>query len=350
MWLVPSPAFVPHRWLRGPHGQTIAGAYLWRRRAYRAKQRGTIRHLVSLVDGDQVVLHDDRPADENVRRTVLLLHGLAGCHGSGYMIRVASKLCGAGYRVFRLDLRGCGAGTRLARASLHAGRIDDIAVAARFVSQLCPGLPLSLVGFSFGASMVLKLLGDEGASPDNIDSAIAVAPPLDLHACSQNLNRGSNRIYDRSFVRTLRRDVAERRRHVPDFQHRPWSRPPATLYEFDEMFTAPLGGFRDVADYYRCCSSLPDLPQIRVQTHILFSQDDPLVPVDVFRQADFSSSTRVYATEAGGHLGFLSDVDRVSPDADWHWMDWRIVDWIRRFDDPIAALPISLDRVPASPS
>jgi predicted alpha/beta-fold hydrolase len=233
--------------------------------------------------------------------------------------------------VFRLDLRGCGAGSRLARRSLHAGRVDDLLAAARFIRQLSPRTPLTLVGFSLGASLVLKLLGGCDDPPVGIDSAIAVAPPLDLQACSRNLNSGWNRIYDRSFVRLLRRYVEYRRRCVPDLADSPWQRPPASLYEFDAAFTAPLGGFADVEDYYRSCSSLPDLPNIRVPTRILFAQDDPLVPSDVFGRAEFSSTTRVYATPGGGHLGFLARTGPHSPDADWHWMDWRIVDWVREF-------------------
>jgi predicted alpha/beta-fold hydrolase len=283
-----------------------------------------------LGDGDRLVLHDDQPSNSSqVRRAVMLIHGLAGCHGSGYMMRIADKLCRAGFRVFRLDLRGCGAGAELARQSLHAGRVDDVLAGAQFIQQLCPGTPLTLVGFSLGASMLLKLLGSHRPLPASIDSSIAVAPPLDLAACSRNLSRGWNRMYDRSFVRMLSRCVDLRRRRVPDFVDRDGTRRPTSLYEFDASFTAPLGGFDDVEDYYHRCSSLHDLPRIRVATRILFAKDDPLVPADVFSQAVFSPTTRVYATDNGGHLGFLALWGGRSLDADWHWMDWRIVDWVR---------------------
>jgi predicted alpha/beta-fold hydrolase len=168
--------------------------------------------------------------------------------------------------------------------------------------------------------------------PAMVDSAIAVGPPLDLQACSRNLNRGWNRVYDRNFTRTLCRMLSRRRRLVPDMATVGWSRRPQSLYEFDQWFTAPLGGFRDVDHYYQSCSCLADLPRIRVPTRILFAEDDPLIPGDIFRQAHFSDTTRVYASPAGGHLGFLAHRLPDSPDADWHWMDWRIVDWIRDFD------------------
>ena len=39
-----------------------------------------------------------------------MIHGLAGCHTSPYMQRIARKLNHRGVRTFRMDLRGCGAG------------------------------------------------------------------------------------------------------------------------------------------------------------------------------------------------------------------------------------------------
>jgi predicted alpha/beta-fold hydrolase len=328
MWWEPTPAFVPHPWFHGPHRQTIAGAYLWRRARDRA-----IPHTLTLPDGDQLILHEDaadpwRPTG----RAVLLIHGLAGCHASGYMRRVAGKLVRAGHRVFRLDQRGCGAGMTLARRSLHAGRTHDVAAVVRHLERISPGSRVTVVGFSLGASIVLKWLGSRTLLPDSLDSAIAIAPPLDLQASSRNLANGWNRVYDRNFVHALRRAVERRQRLVPEFATAPWSRPPRSLYEFDQMFTAPLGGFRDVEHYYQSCSSMGDLPHIRVPTRILFAQDDPLVPTDAYRHAIFSHATRVYATPAGGHLGFLAQRLPNSPDADWHWMDWRIVDWVREFD------------------
>ena len=87
--------------------QTLAGVYLpWPAVSYRAQ-----KHYVTLSDGDQVVLHDDCPAEwQPGDRSALLIHGLAGCHTSGYMQRIAHKLSSRGVRAFRMDLRGCGAG------------------------------------------------------------------------------------------------------------------------------------------------------------------------------------------------------------------------------------------------
>lgn len=71
----PLPPFRPHLLLRGGHAQTLAGVYLPSPKyPYRASQ-----HRVPLTDGDQLVLHDDCPANwQSGDRAALLIHGLSG--------------------------------------------------------------------------------------------------------------------------------------------------------------------------------------------------------------------------------------------------------------------------------
>ena len=167
-----STAFRPHPLLRGGHFQTLAGFYLTGRPlAYKAQQ-----HRVALADGDQLVLHDDQPADwQPGDRAALLIHGLAGCHQSSYMPRVAAALEERGIRVFRLDLRGCGAGVGLARMPYHGGRSEDAAAALETLTRLCPDSPVALVGFSMGGNIALKLLGELGDGRcGHLDCAVAV--------------------------------------------------------------------------------------------------------------------------------------------------------------------------------
>ncbi len=318
--------FTPHPWLRGPHRQTIAGAYIWRRPTYSA-----VKHEVLLPDGDRLVLHDDRPASWSANGPVAtLVHGLAGCHQSGYMSRAAAKLSSFGCRVFRLDMRGCGAGMALARHSLHAGRSDDIAAALRFVAEICPEARRHVVGYSLGASMVLRMLGERDDSALLwVDQAVAVAAPLDLSKCSRLIRAGANRLYDQNFVRTLWSYWCSRRSLRPDLHDRPEQRQrPKSLYEFDAALTAPLGGFADVEDYYTKSSCLSVVSRIRVPTSLLVAWDDPLIGTDVYRTASFSNAVQIHATSGGGHLGFLAARQDRQTDPDWHWMDWRVCEWI----------------------
>ncbi len=255
----------------------------------------------------------------------LLVHGLGGCHQSAYMQRIAARLTARGVRTFRLDLRGCGAGFSLARWPYHAGRSEDLAAAVRHIADLYPEAPLSVVGFSLGGGMVLKMAGEFGPRvPSNLASVMAVNPPVSLAASSEHIARPAARYYDRYFARLLWRQV-QQRRHVVDRQDVALPQPPRTLREFDDLFTAPLGGFGSASEYYQAASADALLPEIRVPTCILSSRDDPLIPIEPLVSLPRNPHVNLMLTERGGHLGFIAGK---TTDPDRCWMDWRVVDWI----------------------
>ncbi len=322
------PPFQPHPLLSGPHAQTLAGVYLpGHRFRYQATQ-----HRVQLDDGDQIILHDDCPsAWQASDRSALLIHGLAGCHESGYMQRIAHKLNARGVRTFRMDLRGCGAGAGLARLPYHSGRSEDAAAALAAIAIQFSQSPTTLIGFSLGANITLKLLGElEGRPCGNLDSAVAVSPPVDLAACSRQIQKGANRMYDRHFVGLLLEQIKARRGVLPEAASVTFSRRPKTLWEFDHEFTAVVSGFGTAENYYRLASSAQFIPSIRTPTLILASRDDPIIPCDGWERAKIPPAVDVRLTQRGGHLGFVA---RAGVDPDRRWMDWRVVDWVLARND-----------------
>jgi predicted alpha/beta-fold hydrolase len=317
------PPFRPHALLRGAHAQTLAGVYL----PSRVPEYRAAHHEVPLADGDRVVLHDDCPRGWGPGdRVALLIHGLAGCYESGYMQRIAHKLAQRGVRAVRMDLRGCGAGVRLARLPYHSGRSEDAAAALETLERLAPRSPVTLVGFSLGGNIALKLAGELGDQRcGGLDSVIAVCPPVDLAACSRQIQKRPNQFYDRYFVRLLRQQVAGRARLVPDAAVLERGARPRTLWEFDNVYTSVVCGFGTADGYYAQASSLPLLSRIRLPAVVLASRDDPLIPPDALQNARLPAAVRLHLTEHGGHLGF---VGRAGVDPDRRWMDWRVVDWV----------------------
>lgn len=224
-----------------------------------------------------------------------------------------------------MDLRGAGAGMLLAKRPYYAGCSEDAAAAVNAVRKICPNSPIVVVGFSMSGNVVLKMAAEWGENaPAPLDSVIAIAPPLDLEECSQSLRKGFNRVYDEVFLRYLYRLVREKHKLTNGQSPAPPNPAPRSLREFDDRYTAPLSGFRDVADYYARASAKPMLPQIRVRTVIVASQDDPIVPAKIFQGLSLSDSTTIVQPAGGGHLGFYA---RTGIDPDRHWLDWRICDW-----------------------
>jgi predicted alpha/beta-fold hydrolase len=97
------------------------------------------------------------------------------------------------------------------------------------------------------------------------------------------------------------------------------------LYDFDDVYTAPISGFRDAEHYYRTCSSGQFVPSVRKPTLVIASADDPMIPARLFDNIVWPSGVEFHLAAGGGHLGFIG---RRGADPDCRWMDWRVVEWI----------------------
>ena len=318
------PPFVPARGLSNGHAQTVAGTYL----PNSARLSGTTQRKLRLTDDDFLVLHDDRPTIwERGDHVVLLLHGLCGCHQSGYMVRTSSKLHHYGVRTFRMDHRGCGAGEGLAKSPYHAGRTEDLHSAIRMIERLCPGSPISIVGYSISGNLVLRYLGEfAGDTPLSLFRAVAVCPPVDLSHCVRSLSSSSLGLrYSWFFTRQLLSHIVNGPLWRHDVPLAKMQRLPRTLLDFDDAYTAPASGFESAEHYYQSPSALSVISDIRVHTSILAAADDPMVCAAPLRNAQLPPNVRLYLTKQGGHLGFIG---RKGVDPDRRWMDWRVIEWL----------------------
>ena len=316
--------FTPCFGLRNAHLQTLFSVL----RPAQPVISGTVQRKLRFADGDVSILHDDCPEDwTRGGHVALLMHGLAGCHQSGYMARICSKLLKRGVRVFRMDHRGCGAGRMLARNPYNAGRIQDVESAIRMLERLCPNSPVSVAGFSLSGNLLLRYLGDQPNSlPLSLFRAVAICPPVNLQYSVEQLGRTAmGRRYDWYFARQLVNQIVGTPQWHDDLPLAEMKRPPRRLIDFDELYTAPASGYRSAAAYYAAASARPYLSNIRVHTTVLAAEDDPLVSSDPWTDTRLPANITLCMTRHGGHLGFIG---RRTPDKDNRWMDWRVVDWM----------------------
>jgi predicted alpha/beta-fold hydrolase len=317
----PFPPFQPHPLLRGGHAQTIAGRYL----PGSAARLPSTYHEIPLEDGDRLAVLESIPEGWRPGSpAVILVHGLAGCARSPYVARIGARFRDAGIRVIRMNLRGAGSGFGLARGIYHGGRTEDLRAVANWLTRRAAGSPLGLVGFSLGGNLVLKLAAEAESEPlEGLDCVIAANPPLDLAACCRHIQRPENRVYDRHFVRMLRRDVARLHHAFPDLGQLP--EPIRSVYEFDERYTAPRNGFQGAADYYERSSAGPLLEKISIPGLIVHATDDPFIPPEPFAQLRLGPRLALELNCHGGHLGYVS---RNRWGRDRRWLDARLAAWI----------------------
>ncbi len=326
--LADHPPFRPHKLIHLPHFQTV-GAFLFPgpRPKYNA-----VKRIVDMYDGDRLVIHDDQPASWITGdRIAILLHGFCGYHNSPYVHRLADKLQRRGIRTIRVDFRGFGDSALVSKSHLYGGCSHDVEAVVEFMHQLSPVSKISIVGFSVGGNVLMKLAGEWGAEyPRHVDSAVAVSPPVDLVYAAWNIRSRGNRLYEAYFIRRLRAHLTMRRRLVKGLIDNGLSPLPNRLAHWDDQFTAPIWGFSGARDYYEKCSAGPLLKHVQVPTILLSAHDDPVVPFDSYAPFTLSNAIELIDTKQGGHLGFLGRSPR---DPDRYWMDWRICNWISSLDE-----------------
>ena len=147
--------------------------------------------------------------------------------------------------------------------------------------------PVDAVGISLGGNALLKWLGERGAAAGAIvRRAAAVSAPLDLTAAGYTLDRGLNReLYARHFLGTMKRKALAKLARFPGLYDARRVARARTLYEFDDLVTAPLHGFRGVRDYWTRASSAPWLDRIGVPTLLLNALNDPFLPAEALLAA-----------------------------------------------------------------
>ena len=121
------------------------------------------------------------------------------------------------------------------------------------------------------------------------------------------LGRGISKWYTRYFLQSLRPKIVAKANLLEPFVDLDKLLAARTFREFDEVGTAPLGGFQSADDYYEKCSTAQFLPTINAPTLIIRALDDPLfAPDDVpYEVIDANPCLTAAITPQGGHMGFV---------------------------------------------
>ncbi|HXH76612.1 MAG TPA: alpha/beta fold hydrolase [Bacteriovoracaceae bacterium] len=307
------PPCLPPIWASTGHLQTILGNLL----GSPALNEKGIKLNVTL-DKEEERIQTIYLKGEN-KTVVYLFHGLAGTADAAYMQRTAIECRKLGYHVFLNNHRGCGEGMGLAFEPYHSGRAEDLSSVIAYGRKMLPDHHHVAVGFSLSANALLLLAA--GVRAEVLpDVAIAVNAPINLDEASINLTQGLNRIYNFRFMIELRRHV---KRNHPETFHmvkNVWE-----LRNFDEAYTAPIGGFKNRADYYKTCSAKQYLPGIKIPTVMLTAKDDPFVAYADYKDASISSCTLLHIEEHGGHMGYLTKEGKGYT----RWLDLALREYLR---------------------
>jgi predicted alpha/beta-fold hydrolase len=304
-----TPEFRAPWWARNPHVQTMWGKFLRRTRPLTRSLPTRVERWDTL-DGDFVdMVRLDAAAPD--RPHLLLLHGLEGGMQSHYTQGMFAEARRRGWAMDLLLHRSCGPELNRTRRFYHSGETTDTAFVIDRLVREHPDTPLGVCGVSLGGNVLLKYLGERGTEvPAPLRAVVAVSVPYDLARGSRHIGRGGfTRLYERNFLRSLRDKVAAKRARFPDLADDATLARARTLWDFDDVVTAPVHGFRDAADYYARSSSLGYLARVRVPALLLSALDDPFLPAEVLDEvravAGENPALRLEFTPHGGHAGFV---------------------------------------------
>ena len=374
----PNDSFDPPVWLRNPHVQTIGG-FLWREKLVRSgsylhqdepiwmtlsrlldmpsasflSQSSNTRNnnennktafwhyreRVQTPDGDW--FHADSRGYHDVQHcrstepqlkarqhpiTVIIIHGLESNTNSPVVQQMALAFerqlseCNTPIHVVGLNFRGCSEIPNDTLGGYHLGFTEDLKHYLDLLRQRTNG-PVYLTGFSLGANVVLKCLGELGSTAVtdyNIAGAAVLAAPLDQRRNAPRLAMpGINRsVYSKNLMRTMKERVqysvdrfcnGNVDTDIFDY-HRAMKA--QNIMELENAFLAPVFGFRDCWDYYDQTSSIHFLDTIAVPTLILNAEDDPFFdptvwPVEKTAPEGGPVPLVLVRTRHGGHLGYI---------------------------------------------
>jgi len=241
---------------------------------------------------------------------------------------IATKAWRAGFNVIRLNQRNCGGTEHETPTLYHSGLSVDLRAVATEMAEKDGLTRLWFAGYSMGGNLVLRLAGESGRGFPPLKGVMAVCPNIDPAACVDALETRGNWLYHRYFLNSMLKRLQRKAVLFPGLFDTTQLRSTRTMRAFDDIYTAPNGGFLDSADYYERVGARHVMGGITVPTLILTAADDPFIPARIFDIPGISANPHIQLviTRHGGHCGF---VQRPRSDEDCFWAENRLIDFLR---------------------
>lgn len=257
---------------------------------------------------------------------LVLFHGLEGTSRSQYAEAFADFARERGLDYAVPHFRGCSGELNRGPRAYHSGDHEEIGWILQRFRQQRSG-PLVAVGISLGGNALLRWAEEMGEAASQVAGTVAaVCSPIDLAAGGWAIGRGFNRlVYTRMFLNTMKPKALRKLAQFPGLFDREALVGARDLYEFDNVFTAPLHGFKNTEDYWARGSAKPHLHRIRIPALVVNARNDPFVPAWCLpHQNEVGPCVTLWQPAHGGHVGFpkgpVPGHVRTMPDAVGGWL------------------------------
>ena len=296
-------------WLPGGNLQTIWAATRSRRHLGALPQFTRRRWATpdgDFIDVDQLVAAGSAPADAAATRHLVLFHGLEGSSLSHYAQAFGAIAQQRGWAYSVPHFRGCSGELNHGPRAYHSGDYEEVGWILQRL-RAASSAPLLAVGVSLGGNALLRWAQEAGDSAAATAASVAaVCSPIDLAAAGRAIDQGFNGlVYARMFLATMKPKALAKLKQHPGLFDRDRLAAARTLFEFDNIFTAPLHGYKDTPEYWARASAQPHLARIRIPALVLNARNDPFVPAACLpKVADVGRHVTLWQPAQGGHVGF----------------------------------------------
>ena len=238
------------------------------------------------------------------KKKVIFFPGWLGHKDSKYLIPLADLLHINNFDIIRIHPIDHGNTEHLNKDFFRATDIQTLIEAVEFIGKKYQNNEIYLIGFSLGGNIALRISACE--SINFLKSTVVISPVIDPEISMRAMDNTSwilKKYFVNKWRRTLRRKM--RLHNISNVEE---SLRYKDLEKMTEFFTKNFSPHKNVKELFAGYAITQDtINQIKNNTLIYSSVDDPCVPIKPLYSLDQTNNVKFKPQQYGGHCGFIDD-------------------------------------------
>ena len=238
------------------------------------------------------------------KKKVIFFPGWLGHKDSKYLIPLADLLRINNFDIIRIHPIDHGDTEHLNKDFFRATDIQTLIEAVEFIGKKYQNNEIHLIGFSLGGNIALRISACE--SINFLKSTVVISPVIDPEISMRAMDNTSW-ILKKYFVNKWRRTL-RRKMKLHNISNVEESLRYKDLEKMTEFFTKNFSPHNNVKELFAGYAITQDtINQIKNNTLIYSSVDDPCVPIKPLYRLDQTNNVKFKPQQYGGHCGFIDD-------------------------------------------
>jgi len=309
-----SEIFSPPVYLKNKTLQTILASSKLRNLRQNPMQSVAVEQILDVGSGVRLQGFYSKN-EEPAKGLVILIHGWEGSEKSAYITSTGRFLFREGYDIFRLNLRDHGDSHHLNEGPFFGTLLEESYHAVQSIANQHDDVPVFLIGFSMGGNFAIRIAHHCRDHPiSNLRQVFCINPPLDPMQATLNIDATS--MLKTYFLRKWRRSLLRNQALYPQVYNIADVLKEDNCWTMTEILLNRYTNYRDPAVYFGEYTLKEGyLDNIDLPLTIITAEDDPIISVDDFKNADLSPSVELAIQPFGGHCGYIENLRLTA----WYW-------------------------------